>query len=350
MVNVTVIQLGKLPTDEVNNILGVANLCQTSFNFHKVKDDNIDLFPYRLPNQSFDLDAVAEKHVVPMYTERPLIMLSSEPYGAPPRGTEDDALYFMGTLDPNVSIISTHLWASLEGPRRLQPYLLFMIGTTLICEFAGLEYHEELKGCLFDYCEEGTDIDRSLKSDGFFCSNCQSHIRKALKKGDISIDLLVSAMRLINRARGIGLSCFISYSHRDEEFAKKLYSRIKARHLPVWLAAEDMGEGRIHEQIELAIRLHDRLLLVLSQNSISSAWVETEILWAIEDAIRGGTDKLLPIRLVAMDAIREWRLFSADNGRDLAKEIREYHIHDFSDWQDTRAFNKAFHDLMQDIT
>ncbi|RJP59408.1 MAG: toll/interleukin-1 receptor domain-containing protein [Deltaproteobacteria bacterium] len=348
-INVRVIQLGKLPTDEVNNILGVANLCQNTFHFHEVKDDKVDLSPYRLPNQSFDLDAATEKHVLPKYTDRPLIILSSEPYGAPPRGAEEDAVYFMGTLDPNVSIISTHLWECLEGLRRLQPYLLFMIGTTLICEYAGVQFHEETKRCLFDFCEKAIDIDLSLKSDGFFCPNCQSYIDQALMKGDISIDLLISAMRLINRARGIELSCFISYSHKDEEFARKLYSRMKAKNLRVWLAAEDLGGGKIHEQLERSIRLHDRLLLVLSHNSMSSEWVKTEIRWTIEDAIRGRANKLLPIRLVTLDAIKEWKLFNADIGKDLAQEIREYQIHDFSNWQDTKVFNQAFRRLVRYI-
>jgi hypothetical protein len=346
-INVKVIQLGKLSTDEVSNILGVANLCQTTFYFDDVEDIKVDISPYRLPNQSFDLDAATEKHVLPKNTDRrPLIILSSEPYGAPPRGAEEDWVYFSGTLDTNVSIISTYLWESLEGPRRLQPYLLFMIGTSLISEYAGIHFHDESKGCLFDFCEEPSDIDLSLKSDSFFCPICQGYINRALAKGDISIDLLVSAMRLINRARGIELSCFISYSHKDEEFVRKLYSRMKAKNIRVWLAAEDLGEGKIYEQLERSIRLHDRLLLVLSHNSMLSEWVKTEIRWAIEDAIRGSANKLLPIRLVKLDAIREWKLFNADSGQDLAHEIRKYHIHDFSDWQNTKAFNQAFKRLM----
>jgi len=348
-INVKVIQLGKLFTDEVNNILGVANLCQPTFYFDDVEDLKVDLSPYRLPNQNFDLDAVTKKHILPKYTDRPLIILSSEPYGSPPRGAEEDAVYFLGTLDTNVSIISTYLWESLEGPRRLQPYLLFMVGTSLISEYAGIHFHDESKGCLFDFCEEPSDIDLSLKSESFFCPICQGYINRALAKGDINIDLLISAMRLINRARGIELSCFISYSHKDEDFARRLYSRMKAKNLLVWLASQDLGEGKIHEQLERSIRLHDRLLLVLSHNSMSSEWVKTEIRWAIEDAIRKRANKLLPIRLVGLDAIKDWKLFNADIGKDLAQEIREYHIHDFSDWQNTKAFNQAFNRLMRYI-
>ena len=33
----------------------------------------------------------------------------------------------------------------------------------------------------------------------------------------------------------------------------------------------------MHEQIDEAIRLHDKLLLILSEDSMSSTWVKTEI-------------------------------------------------------------------------
>jgi len=348
-ISVKVVQLGKLQTDEVNNMLGVANLCQPTYYFDDVEDLKVDLSPYRLPNNSYDLDAATEQHVLPKYYDRPLIVLTSEPYGAPPRGSEEDGVYFSGALDTNVSIISTYLWENFEGERRLQLYLLFMIGTILISEYAGLHFHDETRGCLFDFCEKPINIYSSLKSDNFFCPTCYNYIERALRKGSINIDQLVSAMRIINRARGIELSCFISYSHKDEPFAKKLHSRMKKRKLKVWLAAEDLGDGKIHDQLERSIRLHDKLLLVLSNNSMSSEWVKTEIRWAMEVAIKENVNKLLPIRIVEMDSIKEWKLFDSDIGKDLAREIREYLIHDFSNWQDMKTFNRAFDRLMRFI-
>ena len=58
-------------------------------------------------------------------------------------------------------------------------------------------------------------------------------------------------------------SCFISYSHEDEESAKRLHSRLQDEHLRVWFAPEDIRGGKkIHEQIEEAIRYHDKLIVV----------------------------------------------------------------------------------------
>ncbi len=61
-------------------------------------------------------------------------------------------------------------------------------------------------------------------------------------------------------------SCFISYSHKDENFTKQLHARMREEKLRTWYAPEDMQAGRkVHEQIDQALRVHDKLLIVLSQ-------------------------------------------------------------------------------------
>ena len=145
-------------------------------------------------------------------------------------------------------------------------------------------------------------------------------------------------------------SCFISYSTRDEEFARRLYSRMRHEKLRVWFAPEDMKSGqKLYEQIERAIQLHDRLLLVLSESSMQSEWVTTEIQRARETEVREGRRKLFPITIVEFEKIKAWRRFDADTGKDLAREVREYFIPDFSDWKDHDAFEKAFERLLLDL-
>jgi hypothetical protein len=59
-------------------------------------------------------------------------------------------------------------------------------------------------------------------------------------------------------------SCFISYSTKDQEFADRLYADLQAKGERYWFAPHDIQGGRkIHEQIDDAIRLHDKLLLIL---------------------------------------------------------------------------------------
>jgi hypothetical protein len=145
-------------------------------------------------------------------------------------------------------------------------------------------------------------------------------------------------------------SCFISYSHKDEDFAKRLHSRMRAEQMRVWFAPEDMKGGRkVSEQIDQAIQVHDRLLLVLSEHSMESEWVKSEIRRARNVEISEKRQKLFPIRLVDFETLRRWKCVDADTGKDLAVEIREYFVPDFSAWTDHPSFELAFDRLLRDL-
>ena len=90
-------------------------------------------------------------------------------------------------------------------------------------------------------------------------------------------------------------SCFISYSTKDQNFAERLYNDLQSNGVRCWFAPEEMKGGRkLHEQIDEAIRLHDKLLLILSEHSMNSTWVETEILKARKGEIEGNREKSPP--------------------------------------------------------
>ena len=145
-------------------------------------------------------------------------------------------------------------------------------------------------------------------------------------------------------------SCFISYSHKDEEVASRLYNRMRKEHLRVWFAPEDIRGGeKLHEQIDRAIQTHDRLLIVLSVNSMQSEWVISEIRKARQAELKEGRRKLFPIRLVDFRTLQNWNCFDADSGKDLAVEVREYFIPDFSNWKDSTAFERSFSRLLNDL-
>ena len=91
-------------------------------------------------------------------------------------------------------------------------------------------------------------------------------------------DLAYQVVHLRNSQPFQYYSCFISYSTRDQEFAERLHADLQAKGVRCWFAPHDIHGGqKIHEQIDEAIRLHDRLLLILSEHSMSSEWVKTEI-------------------------------------------------------------------------
>jgi hypothetical protein len=62
-----------------------------------------------------------------------------------------------------------------------------------------------------------------------------------------------------------------------------------------------------------------------------------------------GQRKLFPISLVPFETVREWRAFDADVGKDMAREVREYFIPDFSDWKDHDGYQEAFDRLLRDL-
>ncbi len=145
-------------------------------------------------------------------------------------------------------------------------------------------------------------------------------------------------------------SCFISYSSKDEQFCRLLHRRMRDERLRVWFAPEDIKGGeKVHDQISQAIRMHDRLILVLSEHSMRSEWVNTEIYHARQREVKEGSRVLFPIRLVSFERLEAWTAFDGDIGRDMVREVREYYIPDFSNWKDHGEFEKAFSRLMSDL-
>jgi len=91
-------------------------------------------------------------------------------------------------------------------------------------------------------------------------------------------------------------SCFISYSTLDQEFADRLYADLQAKGVRCWFAPRDLQGGRkTHEQIDEAIRMYDKLLLILSDQSMNSEWVKSEISMARRREAREERRMLFPI-------------------------------------------------------
>ncbi len=104
-------------------------------------------------------------------------------------------------------------------------------------------------------------------------------------------------------------SCFISYSSRNQDFAERLHADLKSRHIDCWFAPEELKTGdRFPDRIEESIRLYDKLLLILSRDSIQSSWVEREVRAALEKEDKREKSVLFPIRLddAVMDSDKEW--------------------------------------------
>lgn len=137
-------------------------------------------------------------------------------------------------------------------------------------------------------------------------------------------------------------SCFISYSNKDQEFAERLHADLRSKNVRCWFAPEDLKIGdKLRPAFDEAIRVHDKLMVLLSENSVGSPWVEKEVETAFEKERRQSRTVLFPIRLdeAVMDTDQAW-----------AADIRRTrNIGDFRDWKNHDSYKKAFDRLLRDL-
>jgi hypothetical protein len=137
-------------------------------------------------------------------------------------------------------------------------------------------------------------------------------------------------------------SCFISYSSKDQAFAKRLYSDLQSKGVRCWFAPEDMKIGdRMRVRIDESIRVHEKLLLILSTNSVESDWVEKEVETAMEKERESKKTMLFPVRLD--DSVNAFKSGWAADIR------RTRHIGDFSKWKNHDEYWKVFERLLRDL-
>jgi TIR domain-containing protein/pentapeptide repeat protein len=137
-------------------------------------------------------------------------------------------------------------------------------------------------------------------------------------------------------------SLFISYSSKDEALARRLHTDLQANGVRCWFAPEDLKIGnKFRQRIDEAIHQQDKLLLLLSEYSIESLWVENEVEAALEKEDQQQREVLFPIRLddAVMQTSQAWT----------ATLRRTRHIGDFTNWTDLQAYQIAFDRLLADL-
>jgi hypothetical protein len=144
-------------------------------------------------------------------------------------------------------------------------------------------------------------------------------------------------------------TCLISYSSKDQAFAQRLHADLQAKGVRCWLAPDDDGGRKMHELIDPFFRWYDKLIVVFSEHSRSSERVLNEIYDARRQEAVENRRKLFPIRLVADDFSRQWKTFDTLMSKVTGKEVREYYIPDFSQWEQHSHYQKAFDRLLRDL-
>jgi hypothetical protein len=109
-----------------------------------------------------------------------------------------------------------------------------------------------------------------------------------------------------------------------------------------WRDIHNATAGRLEKQIDRAIRLNPTVLLVLSEQSVQSDWVQHEARLARKLEIETNRDVLCP---VALDD--SWK--DCDWPERLREQIMEYNILDFSGWRDAGKFRRMFGRLLDGL-
>lgn len=136
-------------------------------------------------------------------------------------------------------------------------------------------------------------------------------------------------------------SCFISYASADERFARKLHDDLQMNGVRVWFAPEDLKIGdTIEDTIDAAIRTYDKLILVLSHNSVDRAWVRREFSQAVEKEKQQSRPVLFPLRLddAVFETTEQW-----------AYALHKRQIGDFRNWTNPLLYQNAFNRLLRDL-
>jgi hypothetical protein len=162
-----------------------------------------------------------------------------------------------------------------------------------------------------------------------------------LRGAGVPEDFITYMKSLVGRAIEF-YSCFISYSTKDSDFAQRLHADLQQKGVRCWFAPEDMKIGdKFRMRIDESIRVYDKLMVILSANSINSPWVEEEVEAALEKERKQNKPALFPIRLDAavMETEQAWA----------ASLRRTRHIGDFCAWKDHDPYQKSFERLLRDL-
>jgi hypothetical protein len=136
-------------------------------------------------------------------------------------------------------------------------------------------------------------------------------------------------------------SCFITYSVKDQEFADRVHKDLQKHGVRCWRVSHDIQiDSPMLVQIGAEAELRDRTLLILSEHSIGSEWVEVEITRAFDQERRRRQTVLFPIRLddTVMAAAGVW-----------ADRLRARHIGDFRRWKHSATYKKSLERVLRSL-
>jgi hypothetical protein len=152
---------------------------------------------------------------------------------------------------------------------------------------------------------------------------------------------LFACFHSLGRAPFDYYTCFISYSSYDQHFIEILYQDLRKEGVLCWYAPDSLKAGeKFPAYITEAVQSREKLLVVLSKNSLDSDWVGREVALARQKEGKGKREMLLPIRLDSA---------FLNSNIDWAIAIRKRHILSFENWQQPSRYQKMLNELLNDL-
>lgn len=143
-------------------------------------------------------------------------------------------------------------------------------------------------------------------------------------------------------------SCFISYSHKDKQFARQLHDRLQGKGIRCWLDEKELNPGDdLYHGIDRGVRVWDKVLLCSSKYSLTSWWCDNEIKIALDkerELQKTTGKKLLKIIPLNLDGF----LFSDDWQSGYRQQVRDRVAADFTNWRkDADKFDRQLEQVVK---
>lgn len=239
----------------------------------------------------------------------------------------------------NADLTDTYLLgAALNGARFIR------------ADLSGADLSEAvLVGCVFG---DTNLTDAVLEEAKHYGSSILDH-QTVINSGDLPVsflrgcglpDLLIEYYPSLLQQPIQFYSCFISYSEPDDEFAQRLYNDLQGHGIRCWRWKEDARWGRtLMDEIDKAVRLYDKLVVICSEHSLQSMPVIREIERALQREDRlfqkgEESEVLFPIRIDDY-IFSEWE-------HHRKADVTAKYIGDFRNWKDHDAYQKALNRLI----